>query len=239
MTTAEKFAIEPPVVSSPCESGRELEQLAQPPRDVLLDLHHRRARLPQPDVAVEPLREELAERGGVQAAAGDVREVAGAAVLERVPRRGVQRVSSSASNPTSPPSPGGPAIGGQLEAAPRRCSAGASSRPSINVDQVLDGGSPHRAHVLGERVERQHRHMVAGARGPPRASPRHAASAVGGVTASSSRVEASAISSTAAVNASVFSPARLAEAAHLADVLQRGCADLLVGRRLVGSPQAS
>ena len=46
----------------PLRSFREVEQRAQPTGDVLLQLHHRRARLPQADVAVEALRQELGER---------------------------------------------------------------------------------------------------------------------------------------------------------------------------------
>ena len=50
---AERFASDPPVVSSPCDVRGEVEQIAQPPGDVLLDLHDGGARLPQAHVAVQ------------------------------------------------------------------------------------------------------------------------------------------------------------------------------------------
>jgi len=53
----------------PCEVSPHVEERAEPARHVLLDLHDGRARLPQADVAVHALREELAERRGEQPSA--------------------------------------------------------------------------------------------------------------------------------------------------------------------------
>ena len=79
----------------PLRLRRVVEEVAQPAHDVLLDLHRRGARLPQPDVAVHALRHEVGERGAEEPAARDVGEVAGARVLERV-RDGVAAPGPSA-----------------------------------------------------------------------------------------------------------------------------------------------
>jgi len=53
----------------------ELHPVAQPVEDVGFELHERRRRLPDPRVAVGRVGDEVGERGGKDAAAGDVREV--------------------------------------------------------------------------------------------------------------------------------------------------------------------
>ena len=207
----------------------EVEQAAEPPRDVLLELHDRGARLPQPDVPVQPLREELRERRGVEPAARDVGEVAGAAVLEGVARR-LERLRRAA-RPKSPvPTSGGAAARRRAtSSAPSVASAGASARPPIQADQRLGRRRPPSPASRSG----------AGSSGkpPPTGSGSTLTPALAR-SASSSSLEESATSVDRAIERLAVPRGGLAEPAHLAHVLQRGLTDLVVGHDLGARAQS-
>jgi len=125
----------------------EVEEVAQPAGDVLLQLHHRRARTPQTRVPIDPLGDEFSERSGEEPAPGDVGKVARPRVLERSRHRLLHLGEQIVEGP--------PVLGwatsesaGQVERALgclRRCVI----QPADEVDEVVEGRLTHLAHLGG------------------------------------------------------------------------------------------
>ena len=123
-----------------------VEEVAQPPGDVLLDLDHGGARLPQAHVPVHALGDEVGERGRVQAAARDIGEVARTRVLEGLRDRGL-RLGEQLVEVAALFGCGRTQLAGELDRSVGRV-GGRVVEPVDEADQVVEGGLAHRAHVL-------------------------------------------------------------------------------------------